>query len=194
MNIFYLDPDPKTCAEMHCDKHVVKMIIEYAQLMSTAHRVIDGEQYTDLTANGRRIQRWRLDDEREHILYKASHMNHPSAIWCRENLYNYQWLYTMWSHLLDEYTHRYGKIHSCQKLQDVLQNWPENIPLGEFFAPTPAMPVDLKVLAENPVPGRKYDSLKSYHKYYIQEKVRFAKWKNRNIPEWFVNASLSVSQ
>jgi hypothetical protein len=194
MNIFYLDPDPKTCAEMHCDKHVVKMIIEYAQLMSTAHRVIDGEQYTDLTANGRRIQRWRLDDEREHILYKASHMNHPSAIWCRENLYNYQWLYTMWSHLLDEYTHRYGKIHSCQKLQDVLQNWPENIPLGEFFAPTPAMPVDLKVLAEVPVPGRKYDSLKSYHKYYIQEKVRFAKWKNRNIPEWFVNASLSVSQ
>jgi hypothetical protein len=170
------------------------MIIEYAQLMSTAHRVIDGEQYTDLTANGRRIQRWRLDDEREHILYKASHMNHPSAIWCRENLYNYQWLYTMWSHLLDEYTHRYGKIHSCQKLQDVLQNWPENIPLGKFFAPTPAMPVDLKVLAENPVPGRKYDSLKSYHKYYIQEKVRFAKWKNRNIPEWFVNASLSVSQ
>jgi len=47
------------------------------------------------------------------------------------------------------------------------------------------MPVDLKVLADNPVPGRKYDSLKSYHKYYIMEKVRFAKWKNRNIPEWF---------
>jgi hypothetical protein len=48
MNIFYLDRHPKTCAEMHLDKHVVKMIIEYAQLMSTAHRVLDGEEYFDL--------------------------------------------------------------------------------------------------------------------------------------------------
>ena len=193
MNIFYLDNNPKTCAEMHCDKHVVKMIIEYAQLMSTAHRVLDGEEYTDLTANGRRIKRWRLHDSRENMLYKASHINHPSAIWCRENIENYLWLYDMWSHLLDEYTHRYGKTHLCAKLKDALCTPPGEIPNGEFFAPTPAMPIDLKVMAENPLPGRKYDSLKSYHKYYIQEKVRFAKWKNRNIPEWFANANLSVS-
>ena len=71
MNIFYLDPDPSTCAKMHLDKHVVKMIIEYAQLMSTAHRVLDGEQYTDKTANNRNIQRWRMKDElSEHTLYK----------------------------------------------------------------------------------------------------------------------------
>ncbi len=193
MNIFYLDPDPKTCAEYHCDKHTCKMIIEYAQLMSTAHRVLDGDEYTDLTANGRRIKRWRLPDSRENLLYKASHMNHPSAIWCRENRKNYIWLYQMWYHLLQEYTYRYGKTHLCAKLVESLAEWPMNIPNGEFFAPTPAMPVDLKVMAENPVPGRKYDSLKSYHKYYIQEKVRFAKWKNRNIPEWFANACLSVS-
>ena len=53
MNIFYLDPNPRICAEMHLDKHVVKMIIEYAQLMSTAHRFCDGTEYYDLTANGR---------------------------------------------------------------------------------------------------------------------------------------------
>ena len=194
MNIFYLDPNPKTCAEMHCDKHVVKMIIEYAQLMSTAHRVIDGTEYTDMTANGRRIKRWRLNDGRESLLYKASHINHPSAIWCRENDQNYYWLYLMWNCLCEEYTYRYGKVHSCARLDPVLKYAPTNIRDGQFFAPTPAMPVDLKVMAENPVPGRKYDSLKSYHKYYIQEKVRFAKWKNRNIPEWFANASLSVSQ
>jgi len=47
MNIFYLDRDPRICAEMHLDKHVVKMIIEYAQLMSTAHRVLDGDEYFD---------------------------------------------------------------------------------------------------------------------------------------------------
>ena len=42
MNIFYLHNDPKICAEMHNDKHCIKMILEYAQLLSTAHRVLDG--------------------------------------------------------------------------------------------------------------------------------------------------------
>ncbi len=109
MNIFYLSKNPKECAEMHLDKHVVKMIIEYAQLMSTAHRVIDGHEYYDLTANGRKIKRWRLDDDRETVLMKASHINHPSAVWTRASDLNYIWLYNMWQHLLDEYTYRYGK-------------------------------------------------------------------------------------
>ena len=52
MNIFYLSDDPQICAEQHCDKHVVKMCIEYAQLLSTAHRVLDGEEYT-VIQNGR---------------------------------------------------------------------------------------------------------------------------------------------
>ena len=189
MNIFYLDPDPKTCAEMHVSKHVVKMIIEYAQLLSTAHRVIDGEEYTDLTANGRRIQRWRLKGERELELYKATHINHPSAIWCRENHANYQWLYEMWSHLLKEYTYRYGKIHACAKLKDLLHTLPTNIKTGAFFAPTPAMPPELKVMAENPQPGRKYDSLKSYHNYYNVSKRGFATWQgkvgSRPTPAWY---------
>ena len=193
MNIFYLDPDPRTCAQMHCDKHVVKMIIEYAQLMSTAHRILDGEQYTDMTAAGRRIQRWRLNDEREAILYKASHINHPSAIWCRENLANYHWLYTMWSHLLDEYTYRYGKTHACAKLKETLRFPPTKIRINDFFAPTPAMPQDLKIVAENPAPGRKYDVLRSYRKYYIQNKPHLASWSgkinSRPIPEWY-NASV----
>ena len=67
MNIFYLHKDPKTCAEMHCDKHVVKMVLEYAQLLSTAHRVLDGDEWADKAQ-----------------LYKATHKNHPSAIWARE--------------------------------------------------------------------------------------------------------------
>ena len=80
MNIFYLDKDPKTCAEMHCDKHVVKMIIEYAQLMSTAHRVLDGDPYVSQTLGGRRIQRWKHPIAKmEKTLYKASHVKHPSG-------------------------------------------------------------------------------------------------------------------
>ena len=45
MNIFYLHNDPKVCAELHVDKHVVKMIVEYAQLLSTAKRMTDGIKY-----------------------------------------------------------------------------------------------------------------------------------------------------
>lgn len=177
MNIFYLDPNPKTCAEMHLNKHVVKMIIEYAQLMSTAHRILDGEEYIDLTANGRRIKRWRMDDSvMEQTLYKASHINHPSAIWSRKNQQNYYWLYSMWCYLLDEYTHRYNKIHACARLKDVLKSYPKNIPLGIFYEPTPAMPEECKV------PG---DSLASYHKYYVERKNHFAKWTKRDVPNWY---------
>ena len=81
VNIFYLSAYPDQCAEMHNNSHCSKMIIEYAQLMSTAHRVLDGTEYYGRTKNNRKIKRWKLNSELEHILYKASHINHPSGIW-----------------------------------------------------------------------------------------------------------------
>ena len=191
MNIFYLDPNPKTCAQMHCDKHVVKMIIEYAQLLSTAHRVLDGvPERLRRETTGRQYTRYTLPDSRDAVLYSATHINHPSAIWVRENKNNYMWLYDMWCELLDEYTHRYGKTHACARLQVALFNTPTTMADGEFFAPTPAMPQELKIEAKIAVPGRKYDVLASYKNYYIKDKARFAKWKNRNTPEWFANANI----
>jgi hypothetical protein len=179
MNIFYLDSNPKMCAEMHCDKHVVKMIIEYAQLMSTAHRVLDGEEYFDKTANGRKIKRWRMVDPKfENGLMKASHVNHPSGVWVRASKQNYTWLLKMWLHLLSEYTHRYGKQHACEKYIDVLYSPPKNISDTSITEPTPAMPDYCKV------PG---DSIVSYQKYYINEKVRFARWTKREVPIWYQN-------
>ena len=179
MNIFYLDRHPKDCAEMHLDKHVVKMIIEYAQLMSTAHRVLDGQEYYGLTANGRKIKRWQMNDvEYENGLMKASHVNHPSGVWVRASEENYKWLYQMWLHLLDEYTYRYGKIHACQKYNRFLMIPPKNISVSKFTEPTPAMPDECKV------PG---NSLASYHKYYIEKKKHFAKWTKRQVPLWFAN-------
>ena len=81
MNIFYLHNDPKICAEQHCDKHVVKMILEYAQLLSTAHRVLDGTMYYEPSRRtGRMVKRYYLKDQRKD-LYQATHMNHPSAVW-----------------------------------------------------------------------------------------------------------------
>jgi hypothetical protein len=175
MNIFYLDRDVKTCATYHNDKHVVKMILEYAQLLSTAHRMLDGKEYID-ASSGRRIKRWRLGDENmENILYKASHINHPSAIWVRQSNNNYNWLMCLLQDLLQEYTYRYGKIHATDRLVYWLRKPPANIPVGYFTQPTPAMPDEYKVP----------DSVQSYRNYYVGAKKTMAKWKKRPIPEWW---------
>jgi hypothetical protein len=188
MNIFYLNENPKQCAQEHLDKHVVKMILEYAQLLSTAHRLLDGEQYID-SSSGRKIKRWKLDNPKlEKLLFKASHINHPSAIWCRKNVQNYMWLAELLEETCNEYTHRYGKIHSVQAsglMQELKNNFPKNLPIGPFTEPTPAMPDDCKV------PG---DSLQSYKNYYIQKKRLFAKWTNRAMPIWFLDGLNSFNE
>ena len=177
MNIFYLDKDPKVCAEMHLDKHVVKMLIEYAQLMSTAHRMLDGIKYIAKSKTGRKVTRFKLENTNEEAtVYKACHLHHPSAVWVRNNAYNYQWLYQMWSHLHKEFNIRYGKDHkSYVVLKDLLRNPPKNIPLNiPFNQPTQAMPDDVK----------NKDSITAYRDYYVKYKKDFATWKT-SIPEWY---------
>ena len=178
MNIFYLDKNPKVCAEMHCDKHVCKMIIEYAQLMSTAHRVLDGDQYEGRTANNRRIKRWKHPlPVMEKTLYKASHVNHPSGKWTRDSQNHYNWLYQMWTHLCDEYTHRYGKVHMTDsKLRELLQSPPMQIPVETYVDPYLAMPDDVK--QENVV--------EAYRDYYLNYKKDFAKWTNKKVPDFMI--------
>lgn len=176
MNVFYLDKNPFVAAKYHCDRHVVKMIIEYAQLMSTAHRVLDGELYIDKTRNGRNIKRWKLNDEREDILYKAHHINHPSGVWCRTSADNYNWLYELFYNLCGEYTRRYHKIHKTEQLAGLLEQVPVNIPFKNFSEPPPAMPDYCKI---------NNNSIASYRKYYINEKYKFATWKNQ-IPNWYL--------
>ena len=194
MNIFYLDNDPVKCAEYHVDKHVVKMILEYCQLLSTAHRTIDGKETIAESKTGRKVKRWILPDERETVLYSATHVNHPSAVWARQNQDNYCWLHSLLCELCKEYTYRYGKVHKCQEtgLVDKLAIVPYNLSNTPFTQPTPAMPDPCKV------PG---DSLKSYRNYYIMEKQRMWSWKGkinkREVPpfmkEWYrkMNSSLT---
>lgn len=175
MNIFYLSEDPRECATMMVDRHCAgKMALETAQLLSTAHRVLDGVIYAELSKSNRGIRRWLLNDDREKILYKATHMNHPSAVWCRDNRENYLWLYQHFVALLDEYTHRYGKRHKCEFLKDVLSQPPTRIREGRFFDVTPAMPDEYKA---------KY-SVESYRNYYRHGKKHLHKWTNRPVPYW----------
>lgn len=179
MNIFAIERDPADCAVSMVDKHVVKMILETAQLLSTAHRLIDGEEYVGKTATGRNVKRWRLPDEREQRLYSATHINHPSAVWCRATNNNYTWLHCHFGALLQEYTHRYGKVHKCQPMAEWLQYPPHGIPVGYLTPVTPAMPDEYKV------PG---DSLTSYRNYYRIAKERMHKWTKREAPEWLLQA------
>ena len=151
------------------------MILEYAQLLSTAHRIIDGYKFTGKSPSGRSATYWCIDDHRDTVLYRATHFNHPSAVWTRQSAKHYSWLYTMWKELLDVYTARYGKIHATARLTDVLKPLPLNIQDNGFTDPPPAMPDYCKI------PG---DVIASYRNYYIKEKSRFAKWKNSE-PEWF---------
>lgn len=179
MNIFYLHNDTRVCAEMHNDKHCVKMILEYAQLLSTAHRVLDGNVSIGLSKTGRKQTRYVLSDNREHLLYSATHINHPSATWVRQSYNNYFWLADLLVELCKEYTYRYGKVHKVERdgLLNMLLHAPKNINLSApFTEPTPAMPDDLKV------PG---DSINSYRTYYNIGKTHLAKWKNRPVPYWF---------
>jgi hypothetical protein len=180
MNIFYLDKDAKTAAQYHCDKHVVKMILEYAQLMSTAHRLLDGDEAI-VKINNRNRRVWTLNDHREQTVYKPVSWNHPSAVWVRQSLDHYQWLWNLAIELCQEYRHRYGGTTDKQhKTSVVIQNLsfaPDNIPrLGMFSEPPQAMPDDSKV------PG---DSVTAYRNYYRMHKKRFATWKNREVPNWY---------
>jgi len=187
MNIFYLHDDPVICAKQHCDKHVVKMCIEYAQLLSTAHRVLDGSKHYALSLNGRRIVRYfHMDAVMNKNLYKAAHVNHPSSIWVRQSDQNYDWLYRLWVALCDEYTYRYGKVHeSFRKLNPYLLMPPMFIENGDFTEPTPAMKAYQHCIVEG-------DSMSSYRNFYWEDKREFAKWTKRDKPRWWIEKETGV--
>ena len=161
MNIFMLDTITSYCAEMHCDQHVSKMIVEYAQMLSSAHRLLDGDEYAD-----------------RYYLYKVTHKNHPSTVWVRTNKKNYMWLNALYFYLRKEYTHRYKKVHASSKLGYGLSFFPKNIPDGEMTELPQCMPEKYK--------GNK-DPMSGYRNYYLGEKSSFAKWsKGRSAPEWWI--------
>ena len=177
MNIFFLDLNPKKAAGYHCDKHVVKMILESAQLLCTAHRLLDGIEVKELSKSGRNIKRWRLPDWRDQIFYGATHYNHPCATWARTSIKNYTWLNNLFQELCKEYTRRYHKNHLCEeKFIDTLWVPPDAMPKLEFTEPPQAMTDRCKI------PG---DVVAAYRKYYILEKHEIAVWNHSEIPDWY---------
>jgi len=178
MNIFYLHDDPREAARMQCDKHVVKMILESAQMLSTAHRILDGEETIRRSDKGRRLKYWEHPKaEYEEILYKPTHVNHPSNVWVRESRGNYTWLLQHFYGLCKEYTFRYGRTHASEtKLAEILWETPINI---EPHSETPiklAMPDQFK----------SSNLVRSYRDYYTSKQSDVSMvWTKRETPEWF---------
>ena len=161
MNIFYLHTDPKKAAEYHCDKHVVKMIIESAQMLYCAHWVLNPE---NLPENA----------------YKLAHKNHPSSIWVRESYDNYMWLCHLAWWLCREYQFRYGnqKSHKTEAhIEWLLANPPESIPVIGYTPLRLAMPNEYK----------REDPVESYRLFYVESKLKernIVKYTKRPWPEF----------
>jgi len=182
MNIFVLDKDPKVAAQMHCDKHISKMVVESAQMLSTVHRVLDGLEEKRLSKSGKRmVKYWKhADSDLESVLYRPCHVNHPCTRWTRESSTNYKWHYNLFKELSKEYKYRYSKDHaSWIKLKDILKVLPENIPhiKQTQFA-----------LAMNQQPQciDRTDPVKSYREFYKTKQQTFNMvWTKRDVPAWF---------
>ena len=164
MNIFYLDKCPHKAAELQYNKHVVKMILESAQMLCTAHH-----HYAEM----HKINA-------DYIPYKKAHYNHPSTIWARKNHYQYQWLYWHMMALGDEYKKRYNKEHlSITKCKECLSFSPCGISLGKFEQPPQCMPDEYKDKC----------SIPAYWTYYIGDKKQIANLKKERIYDKRPNAT-----
>jgi len=152
MNIFILDTDIETCAQYHCDQHVVKMILESVQMLCTA---LNKKGFT--------------------TPYKSTHIKHPCVLWVEESFGNFLWLKNLALALNTEYRFRYERDSdhkSISVLNEITSCIYENRGLTEFAQ---AMPDKYKV------PG---DAVKAYRQFYLGEKMKFAKWTKRSVPEW----------
>lgn len=156
MNIFILDRDPVVAAEQCCDAHVCKIILEVAQMMGIAHHLSG-------TIN-------------VPINFAKTHKNNHVSKWVRETKGNYEWTGKHGMALCQEYEFRYGKIHQYkEKIIWMCNNIPSIIPDGDLTEFTQAVAEDC--YDDDPVVA--------YHVYYKKYKKKFAKWKNRPIPDWF---------
>lgn len=147
MNIFVLDLDPITAAEQYCDKHVVKQILETAQLLCSVY--------------------WLQDIEAP---YKLTHKNHPCAVWVRASKSNFDWLITHAKALCEEYTARYGKTHKTKEIIEWCEQHSQQLkfPLENLTEFPLAMPDEYKVVG---------DPVESYKNYYREGKKHLHQWK-----------------
>ena len=181
MNIFVLDYNPQVAATYHCDKHVVKMILESAQILCAVHRKVYLKAMKKQSTPYEMEQSLIAERLIKEIPYKLTHANHPCTIWAGESKQNYLWLTELAEALNDEYIFRfrysdtYTKVDN-HKSYDVIANLPPielpDIGLTRFAE---AMPEYCKVSE---------DTVMNYREYYKKEKSHILKYTNTQTPDW----------
>lgn len=182
MNLFIIDLDATKAAQDQCNAHIVKMCVESGQMLSTAHRMLDGYPIKNPTKPEKsRARLWvHPNPVMDSVLYKAVHYNHPCTVWTMASEENYRWHYEHFTALCDEFTYRYGKVHKSDAvLRHVLSEAPQNIPkIGK----TP-FPLAMKSNPECMFPD---DPVMSYRMFYQTKQTRFKMtWTKRDVPSWF---------
>lgn len=176
MNLFLLSLDRKECVSWYADKHIVKMILELAQLLYGVWGAVEDPVWRDHAPKGG---------------YKMTHINHPTAKWMRASKQNYIFAASFAHPMLDEYTKRYNKIHGCKiHLDWLVANIPPSLPDGPLTQLPQAMPSQYKV---NDGCGTMEDTVTAYRAYYAGDKVKNIKitytnaewphWLPKNVPE-----------
>lgn len=165
MNIFYLDENPERAAQMMHDKHVVKMILETAQILSTVCH---------------RHGAWRVG------MYRPTHPHHPSTLWAGDSARHFNWLVDHGQHLCNEYTFRYGKLHKSGPVIDLCAaEAPTKFPHNEWIEPAQAMPDEFKVLG---------NSVAAYRAYYLGRKVTQSGWTRRPVPAFVLEGNAEMAR
>lgn len=203
MNIFVLDKDPRVAARDQCDKHIVKMVLEYAQMLSSAHRVCDGKKVFIQDVLGKKhsvnllegeevemifyedTQKWKPSITKRKC-YAVAHKNHPCTIWARFSKENYQWLFDIFDESCKEYTRRYHKTHKCERFKEFLSTPPQKLLYKKRFLSRPALAMPDQFKTDSVI--------ESYRRLYIESKSRFAKWNFSPTPEWYKEGILHVSR
>lgn len=163
MNIFFLHWKTRKCARYHCDKHVIKMIVESCQLLYTCHWSQKEPPALIHTApNGG---------------YRPTHRKHPCALWVSESLDNYRWLVSLTEELITEFHHRYpdSREHACTKHIDWLKTVEPPLALNGITMPRCAMPLEFQITD---------DAMLNYRLYYREGKKHLLKYRNRHSPHF----------
>jgi hypothetical protein len=176
MNIFVLDECPITSAQMQCDKHIIKMPLETAQMLCAVwYRYGSGDR-VPLTLGG--------------TPYKETHKNHPCTLWAGNDAHNYDWLWRHGMELCFEYTRRYNNIHKCQSV--IMDLTIDNVGfafehMSRQGTPHPQCMPDIYKEQDGFFPPE-VATVRAYRQYYVHDKKDIAKWeKSRPMPDWYVN-------
>lgn len=172
MNIFVTHPSPAVSALWLDDSRLNKMILESAQMLSTAIRTV--------TDNDASICEG---------LYRKTHTNHPCNIWVRETRANFMWLVAHASTMANYKATRDGKRHRSMEIIVNALRRSRVIPEGEQtpFANSAANQdhgVDFK---------SEPNTYSAYRKYLVARWLsdkRMPTWKGdaRACPDWALDA------